>query len=353
MFRGIRLKQLSLYIGDWNSRDGVSFLKSLGLPPELEVLTVKHLYCTSGLLEVLLPALPRLRTLQLPHADLSTQQDLDALLAATQLTSLRLKSVNCLTESRAERACSWQRLEVTGTLDYISAAYLPLHSLTQPLLVPKLRFSNWRGADQEHDKCRDYEDRGDVSEVVAAAVHNLTQACRVPVKIKVLHLGIDSIHVSTPPPEWARQVNKAGPLLSLVRPLAGCLEKVVFFKMYGLRSADGPAMARLCKGCTALEFCAGNMCPSLKFWSKLVQIMPTVSRVMFRRVYGCSSVAMFKALKQLGKERWAQHLAVTILPHHDELLREYRVERAECRASNRLYSRAVPGRFRVWFRVEQ
>ncbi|KAL6746456.1 tRNA synthetases class I-domain-containing protein [Haematococcus lacustris] len=238
LFRGIRLKQLSLDIGDRRSRDVVSFLKSLGLPPELEVLTVKGLSCTSGL-PLLLPALPRLCSLQLPHAELSIQQDLDALLATTQLTSLQLKSVNCLTDSRAERACSWQRLEVIGALDYTSAAYLPLHSLTQPLLVGKLRFSNYRHYDDEHDKCHDYEDRGNVREVVAAAVLNLTQACRVPVKIKVLHLGIDSIHVSTPPPEWAMVRNKAGPLVSLVQPLAGRLEK----RSAAAAAAGGPNRA--------------------------------------------------------------------------------------------------------------
>ncbi|KAL6755473.1 hypothetical protein V8C86DRAFT_213858 [Haematococcus lacustris] len=352
LFQGIRLKQLSLYTGDQHQGGAVSLLKALGSLPELEVLTVKGAGSTRGLPE-LLPALPRLHTLLFPDAGLSSQQEFDALLAATQLTSLLLSDVKWLTESRAERACSWQRLEVTGTLDYTSAAYLPLHSLTQPLLVGKLRYSNYRYCDEEHDENDEYEVMGDVSEVVAAAVHNLTQACRVPVKIKVLSLGLNSMHVSAPSSGAAGvQKRKGWPLVSLVQPLAGRLEKVVFFKMYGLDAADVPALAQLCEGCTGLEFWAGCHRPSLKLWRQLVQSMPTVSSVMFRRVYDACSVPMFKVLKQLGKQGWAQHLDVTILPHRDELQHEHRVERRECRTSNSLYSKAVPGQFRVWFRVQ-
>ncbi|KAJ9533226.1 hypothetical protein QJQ45_018349 [Haematococcus lacustris] len=87
----------------------------------------------------LLPALahlPSLHTLEVDDAVVG-QEQLDALLALTQITSLKLLTFTGLTSSWASAACSWRQLEV-HTMDWAIAAYLPLHSLTHPLRLHKL-----------------------------------------------------------------------------------------------------------------------------------------------------------------------------------------------------------------------
>ncbi|KAJ9532912.1 hypothetical protein QJQ45_011007 [Haematococcus lacustris] len=80
--------------------------------------------------------LPSLHTLEVDEY-VEGQEQLDALLALTQITSLKLLTVTGLTSSRASAACSWRQLEV-HTMDWDSAAYLPLHSLTHPLHLTQL-----------------------------------------------------------------------------------------------------------------------------------------------------------------------------------------------------------------------
>ncbi|KAJ9532173.1 hypothetical protein QJQ45_003914 [Haematococcus lacustris] len=65
------------------------------------------------------------------------QEQLDALLALTQITRLKLYGFSGLTSSRASAACSWRQLKVR-VLDWVSAAYLPLHSLTHPMRLHQL-----------------------------------------------------------------------------------------------------------------------------------------------------------------------------------------------------------------------
>ncbi|KAJ9532552.1 hypothetical protein QJQ45_010627 [Haematococcus lacustris] len=75
--------------------------------------------------------LPSLHTLQMSEYVVS-QEQLGALLALTQITSLHVDRFSGLTSSWASTACSWRQLEV-HKMDWDSAAYLPLHSLTHPL----------------------------------------------------------------------------------------------------------------------------------------------------------------------------------------------------------------------------
>ncbi|KAJ9532904.1 hypothetical protein QJQ45_010998 [Haematococcus lacustris] len=87
----------------------------------------------------LLPALahlPRLHTLQMSEFEVG-QEQLDALLALTQITRLQVQRFSGLTSSRASAACSWKQLKL-DVMDWDSAAYLPLHSLTHPLHVYQL-----------------------------------------------------------------------------------------------------------------------------------------------------------------------------------------------------------------------
>ncbi|KAL6759647.1 hypothetical protein V8C86DRAFT_1257106 [Haematococcus lacustris] len=196
LFHASRLKQLSLSINKGFEGANMSLLPNLqplshqltqlcilqevyveccldkftaALQPltQLQVLTFSHL-CHLGGLPSLLQALPHLHTLQLPDATVYGQQHLDALLAATQLTSIQLRALERLTSSSADVPCSWQRLELTGYVDCATVAHLPLHSLTQPLVLGGLS----------------------TQDLVAAAVHNLTQACNVPVRVKELWLDM-------------------------------------------------------------------------------------------------------------------------------------------------------------------
>ncbi|KAJ9504525.1 hypothetical protein QJQ45_005465 [Haematococcus lacustris] len=80
--------------------------------------------------------LPSLHTLVM-ECTVVGQQQLHALLALTQLTCLEVYGFSGLTSSQAGAACSWKQLEI-WRLDWVSAAYLPLHSLTHPLRLHKL-----------------------------------------------------------------------------------------------------------------------------------------------------------------------------------------------------------------------
>ncbi|KAJ9525898.1 hypothetical protein QJQ45_009228 [Haematococcus lacustris] len=194
MFGNVRLQQLSLYLYEGplmpdlqplaqhltqlsigQSREfqhaAQALTVQLGWLPQLQVLTLPNQHSLQDVIQ-LLPGLPRLHTLQLPVAALRQQQELDALLAATQLTSLQLGHVAGLHSSRSEAPCSWQRLELSSA-GLASTAYLPLHSLTHTLVQGSLHIApEASGA------------------LVAAAVHNLTQACKASVEVRRLEVSL-------------------------------------------------------------------------------------------------------------------------------------------------------------------
>ncbi|KAJ9532192.1 hypothetical protein QJQ45_003934 [Haematococcus lacustris] len=80
--------------------------------------------------------LPSLHTLVMDEIVVG-QEQLDALLALTQITSLEVPAFSGLTSSRASADCSWRQLKA-HTMDWVTAAYLPLHSLTHPLWLHRL-----------------------------------------------------------------------------------------------------------------------------------------------------------------------------------------------------------------------
>ncbi|KAJ9532573.1 hypothetical protein QJQ45_010686 [Haematococcus lacustris] len=80
--------------------------------------------------------LPSLHTLVMDDYVVG-QEQLDALLALTQITRLEVYGFSGLTSSRASAACSWRQLKA-HTMDWVTAAYLPLHSLTHPLWLHRL-----------------------------------------------------------------------------------------------------------------------------------------------------------------------------------------------------------------------
>ncbi|KAJ9505849.1 hypothetical protein QJQ45_010647 [Haematococcus lacustris] len=158
-FIGSRLQWLSLGYGDWDYEPHLTplaphltQLAAVGLEPEslavaLHSLTnLQHLWLymdgKEASLRVVLPAmsqLPRLHTLELPAFEVG-QEALDQLLALTQVTFLRVRRFKDIALSRATAACCWRQLELfyRSVLDWVTAAHLPLHSLTHPLQVFQL-----------------------------------------------------------------------------------------------------------------------------------------------------------------------------------------------------------------------
>ncbi|KAJ9514785.1 hypothetical protein QJQ45_028457 [Haematococcus lacustris] len=191
MFHGLTLKHLSLtarvlpdmqplahhltelHLQNWELPCLASELCPL---TELRRLVMFNKYRLAGLFEVV-QALPRLHSLHLPQARVSDQRELAALLAATQLTCVQLESITELASSCAASPCSWQQLELTGDMDCSAAAYLPLHSLTRPLLIKNLRIC--------------INDEGS-NHLMKAAAHNLTHACKVSVKLAGLMLNLSN-----------------------------------------------------------------------------------------------------------------------------------------------------------------
>ncbi|KAJ9520121.1 hypothetical protein QJQ45_030044 [Haematococcus lacustris] len=340
LFHGLRLRQLSL---DANSevpplpdlqplaqrltqlcigQAKASAMALLGQLPLLQVLTLAGQSSQDSLPQLLqlLPALPQLHTLQLPEAEMR-QQQLDALLAATQITSVQLKSVG-FTSSHAASPCSWQRLELTGSIGYHTAAYLPLHSLTQPLVLGRFELSapdDMDGYDIGASEDEDEDDYSgswyDMTDLVEAAVQNLTQACPAPVKIKVMKLMVyPSLAWSRFGGADVRRRERMQEMMHYLQPLRHrcSLDKVLFGGLQCIKSSDIAYLAPWCKGCTALHFEECSLTPSLEFWHQLVQLMPTVNHVTFRRCGGRTSEAMCEALQLMAEQPWARWLDIHI-----------------------------------------
>ncbi|KAJ9532176.1 hypothetical protein QJQ45_003910 [Haematococcus lacustris] len=104
--------------------------------------------------------------------DVVGQEQLDALLALTQITHLSITKFTGLTSSRASAACSWRKLGV-HTMDWVTAAYLPLHSLTHPLYVYQLVGAMMEDVEIGDIDMEDIEEPS--IEVLAAAELNLCE----------------------------------------------------------------------------------------------------------------------------------------------------------------------------------
>ncbi|KAJ9532161.1 hypothetical protein QJQ45_003928 [Haematococcus lacustris] len=139
----------------------------------------------SGVVALLpvLANLPSLHTLVLDDAVVG-QEQLDALLALTQITHLYVVYFSGLTCSRASADCSWRKLEV-HTMDLVTAAYLPLHSLTHPLNVHYLC-----------DKADHTEEQPSI-EVLAAADLNLCERNKAGMMCHDMHVSMATVNLLT------------------------------------------------------------------------------------------------------------------------------------------------------------
>ncbi|KAJ9532430.1 hypothetical protein QJQ45_010546 [Haematococcus lacustris] len=310
----LHLDFCSLYNGDLTFL--VEYLQPLA---QLQVLTLSRHYLEEGFtvllpwpdslngLAELLQALPLLHTLQLPLGTVRGQQQLNTLLAATQLTSLQLRGVTELHASRADAPCSWQRLELTGAVEGPDIMYLPLHSLSKPLVLGRLKVSEADISDPE----------------VPAALHLVAEAIKVPVQIKEVQLnmlGQSQQHLNPFEPIvptvalLQQQRADLAVLPAMLQPLK-CCGKVQVSGLYEVTAADVLVLAPLCRDCTHFELDGGSMEPSLEFWRQLLQLMPAVQKVDFIRVKGGVSAAMHESLLLMAKQPWARWLDITLQNH--------------------------------------
>ncbi|KAJ9507000.1 hypothetical protein QJQ45_030353, partial [Haematococcus lacustris] len=256
-------------------------------------------------------AIPLLPSLQ-PLAQHLTEE-VDTLLAATQLTNIQLASIDKLSISRAEALCSWQQLELTGLMGFTAAAHLPLHSLIHPLVMNKLYI--W------------FEDD---SSSLSSAAHNLTLVCEVPVKVKCLQLYLKHHSLSH---------------LAVPQPLC-CLgyTEVWLNAVAELSAADVPALASMSHTCTHLYVHNSSLQPTLEFWCQLVQLMPTVQQVTFDHVIGADGKAMCELLQLMAEQPWARWLVITF-----SNLRHWELPECWQEIKRRFYNSHQPAKFRVSF----
>ncbi|KAJ9506496.1 hypothetical protein QJQ45_005039 [Haematococcus lacustris] len=306
MFDRCRLKQLSLnsisrqlalpnmqplaqflthltVVSDWYIL--LHYKAALCLLTELQYLCIFKLNSTEGLTEDLLQYLPCLRTLHLPQTRIDDEHQLDVLLAATQLVSVQLESVKRLSSSRAAAPCSWRRLQLTGDIDCAVAAHLPLHSLTQPLVVGGLQISS---------------DTPDISALASSAANNLKQSCKVRVEIKWLKLDLDREDRNFRQLDWLRYLGDLGythAFLSHTRDFS---------------AADIPKLASMCPTCTYLGFLGGRMQPTVQFWHTLVKRMPELHQVSIYCTECADGEGMCKSLQLMAEQPWVRWLDIRI-----------------------------------------
>ncbi|KAJ9513392.1 hypothetical protein QJQ45_001432 [Haematococcus lacustris] len=316
-----------------------TYAATLGPVAQLQVLIVLQQGSLEGLTQ-LRRALPRLHTLQLPDTPVKGQQQLEALLAATQLTSVQLDSVQGLGSCCDDLPCAWQKLELQGGVDCSTATYLPLHSLNQPLVLGKLDISAGH----------------DTAAQVVAAVSHLTQACKVPVKIKGLELnmymGTTAAAAGSGPGQrtspsaahGSQQLVKLQELVAVLLPLASCFGEVTVYNHHGVCAECVAALAPLLQGCTCFHLVYGSLDPTLEFWRQLVQLIPTISHVTFTNSKGVASAAMSRALRQMAEQPWARWLHITIYAPSEQLPKC-------CKSIARDFGNSArPAKFRVSFK---
>ncbi|KAJ9523634.1 hypothetical protein QJQ45_007289 [Haematococcus lacustris] len=307
------LTQLHLMCGYGFESDLSFFMEYLQPLAQLQVLTISRLVSLEGLAE-LLQALPQLHTLQLPLCTVG-DEELGTLLAATQLTSVHLGTIEALHTSYVDVPCSWQRLELTETNDWQAITYLPLHSLSQPLVLGRVDISVQDISDPE----------------MAAALHLVAQATKVPVQIKDVQLTmlnkeqqslVDKEYYSTrrgpsiiTPALLQQQRVDLAQLVALLQPLQ-CCGKVEVHYLHEVTAADVAALAPLCRDCTHFKLWYGSMDPSLEFWRQLVQLMPAVHKVDFTCVEGSNCAAMHESLQLMAEQLWARWLHIIIRNHY-------------------------------------
>ncbi|KAJ9531358.1 hypothetical protein QJQ45_006806 [Haematococcus lacustris] len=281
------------------SRPHLHDLDRLGLASlaGLQVLSIRGRPYLEGVPQ-LLQALPQLHTLHLPCTLVNGRQELDALLAATQLTKIQLLSMEGLAKPQAGAPCTWRQLQLTGRINCATAACLPLHSLTKPLELRAFFVSA----------------KQDSNALVEAAVRNLSQAGRLHVKIDSLDLDFEGCGES----QGEQAVQRLVAALSALHPCSR--KEITFHQLSRMTTVTLPLLAPLCQGCSHLTFVCGSVDPSLEFWRQLMQAMPTVQGVFFASTRGTNSEAACAVLRKMAEQPWSRPLDILIRPWMDSCL---------------------------------
>ncbi|KAL6756061.1 hypothetical protein V8C86DRAFT_3026955 [Haematococcus lacustris] len=77
-------------------------------------------------------------------------------------------------------------------------------------------------------------------------------------------------------------------------------------------ASDVVTLAPLCQGSTHIQFYDCGVTPSLEFWRQLVQLMPTITNVVFEYVEGSTTSAMHQSLQLMADQPWARWLDICI-----------------------------------------
>ncbi|KAJ9533990.1 hypothetical protein QJQ45_027091 [Haematococcus lacustris] len=187
------------------------------------------------LLVPVLASLPNLHTLLLLQDTVHGDQ-LDVLLAATQITHLQVYSIGCLVFSRVSAACSWRQLEVEE-MDWLSAAHLPLHSLTHPLQLAQLGGVGPVGAEvlaaAELNLCERHKAGLEVEDMwLCRGSFDLLTAQHVSRNCPAAHQAPHPTVASSSSGQEGSQGSAAGGQAPMQR-LGRCVKKVVLWSSHG------------------------------------------------------------------------------------------------------------------------
>ncbi|KAJ9533102.1 hypothetical protein QJQ45_018157, partial [Haematococcus lacustris] len=176
------LSDTALYTPQWDSL--AAAVSSMTCMQRLELSMYMELEPGEGFSAMLpvLAHLPSLNTLMMSHERVVGQDQLDALLALTQITYLVVNSFCNLTESRATAGCSWQQLVLKQTV-WSPMQLLPLHSLTHPLHVDVIHSS--------------FRPGGAIEDVMAAAELNMCELNKAGLVVDDMRLNRAAIDLLT------------------------------------------------------------------------------------------------------------------------------------------------------------
>ncbi|KAL6747814.1 hypothetical protein V8C86DRAFT_3116318 [Haematococcus lacustris] len=152
------------------------------------------------------------------------------------------------------------QLDVVGPEQLQTLAYLPLHSLTHPLHIPKLLLD----ANQ------------DDLDLATAAVKNMALRCKAPVIIGSLTLRC---------PTAPQAASTDGHMqLAVVEALVAQLQPIVIkdVKVMGLHSVTPStvrALAPACRAASRVTLHGGPMAPGLEVWLEMLRCMPATTHL--------------------------------------------------------------------------
>ncbi|KAL6756390.1 hypothetical protein V8C86DRAFT_2649370 [Haematococcus lacustris] len=212
----------------------------------------------------LVQSLPCLQSLRLPLLILEPQ-DMESLLAITQLTHITPLLQSRLQRSYADSACSWRHLDrndifIPDILDNL--AHLPLHALTHPLHIPELL------VDANHLDL----------DLAKAALENLASRCTVPVTISSLTLRCPTAPDASCT-DGDVQLAVVEALLAQLQPIFHATSIVKVTGLHSVTPHTARALAPACRAASRVILQGGLMAPGVEVWLELLRCMPAMTQL--------------------------------------------------------------------------